>query len=290
MDEHCLSIIKSSKFLKYLQNIGIETDVIISTIFSEFNRGTFNNFINNHEKKLSPNIYIENLVFTQVCKYLNDNYIESFLFENNGKIDIKSIIAHSKSLIQRPDITIPFESDVGFKEPDNLNGFIRIARFEHQLAERTYSTDNTKQETVLFEGLLPIKMQTNPLYCQNSSDDIWNNIFCFGEPIIQAIYPNLHSIEAPNVLWINSELLEMLDLTLDTYKNGLRALDSNQEAVLIYRQWREELIGNGASLAGTNANIARLKGCDLILREDCYQKLKDIIPNVVFYTDLLNSR
>ena len=51
MDEHCLSIIKSSKFLKYLQNIGIETDVIISTIFSEFNRGTFNNFINNHENK-----------------------------------------------------------------------------------------------------------------------------------------------------------------------------------------------------------------------------------------------
>lgn len=49
MDEHCLSIIKSSKFLEYLGNIGIETNVIRSAIFSEFNRGTFDNFINIHE-------------------------------------------------------------------------------------------------------------------------------------------------------------------------------------------------------------------------------------------------
>ena len=289
MDEHCLSIIKSSKFLKYLQNIGIETDVIKSAIFLDFNRGTFDNFINNHEQKLSPNIYIENLVFTQVCKYLNNNYAESFIFENHGQIDVKSIIAYSKSLIQRPDITTPFNSNVGFKEPNNINGFTRIARFEQQLAERDYNADTSKRGAVLFEGLLPIKMKNNPLYCQNSSDDIWNNTFCFGEPIIQSIYPNLHSIEAPNFLWLNSELLQILNITLDTYKNGLRALDSNQEAVLIYRQWREKLIGNGASLAGTNANIARLEGCDLILREDYYQELKDIIPNVVFYTYLLNS-
>jgi len=287
MDKHCLSIIKSSKFFEYLENIGIETDVIKSTIFSEFKRGTFNNFINNHEQKLSPNTYIENLVFTKICKYLNDKYVESFLFENNGKIDVKTIIAHSKSLIQRPNILTPFDSNVGFKEPDTTNGFIRIARFEQQLAERDYRANDLKKGAVLFEGLLPIKMQTNPLYCQNFSDDIWNNTFCFGEPIIQSIYPNLHSIEAPNILWLNSELLQMLDLTLDTYKNGLRALDNNQEVILIYRQWRDELIGNGASF-GTNANIAKLEGCDLILREDYYQKLKNIIPNVVFYTFLLN--
>jgi len=284
MDEHCLSIIKSSKFLEYLENIGIETNVIRSAIFSEFNRGTFDNFINIHEQRLSPNIYTENLIFTQVCKYLNDNYAESFIFENNGKIDIKSIIAYSKSLIQRPDITTPFESDVGFKEPDNFNGFIRIARFEQQLAERDYSTNDTNRGAVLFEGLLPIKMHTNPLYCQNASDDIWNNTFCYDEPRIQGIYPNLHSIEAPNVLWLNNELLDMLGLTLDIYKNGLRALDNNQDTVLIYRQWREELIGNGVSLAGTNANIAKLEGCDLILREDYYAKLNGFIPDMVFYT------
>lgn len=287
MDKYCLSIIESSKHFKYLKDIGIETDIIKSAILSGFNKNTFDIFINRSEQRLSPNIYIENLVFTEACKYLNEKYAESLVFENNGKIDVKSIIAYSKSLIQRPDVTTPFESDVGFKEPDNLNGFIRIARFEHQLAERDFSTNDTKPGTVLFEGLLPKKMHINPLFCQNASDDIWNNTFCFGEPIIQGIYPNLHSIEASNILWLNSELLQMLDLTLDTYKNGLRALDNNQEVILIYRQWRDELIGNGASF-GTDANIARLEGCDLILREDYYQKLKKIIPNVVFYTFLLN--
>lgn len=285
MDEHCLSIIKSSKFLKYLQNIGIETDEIRSAIFLEFNRGTFGNFINNHEQKLSPNTYIENLVFTQVCKYLNNNYAESFIFENNGQIDVKSIIAHSQSLIQRPDMTTPFESDVGFKEPDNLNGFIRIARFEQQSAERHYNANNSKRRSVMFEGLLTSKMAINPLFCHSTSFNIWNNDFCLDEPIVQGLHPNLHSVEAPNVLWLNSGLLSILKLTLDVYKNGLRALDSNQEVALVFRHWREQLIGNG----GANANIARLEGCDLILREDYYQELKDIIPNVVFYTYLLNS-
>lgn len=287
MDNYCLSILESSKHYKYLEDIGIETDIIKSTILSEFNRSTFDTFINRSEQRLSPNIYIENLIFTKICKYLNNNYADSFVFENNGKIDVKSIIAHSKSLIQRPDIKTPFKSDAGFKEPDNTNGFIRIARFEQQLTERNYRANDLERGAVLFEGLLPIKMQTNPLYCQNVSDDIWNNTFCFGEPIIQGIYPNLYSIEAPNILWLNSKLLQMLDLTLNTYKNGLRALDKDQEAVLVYRQWRDELIGNGASF-GTNANISKLGGCDLILREDYYQKLKNIIPNVVFYTFLLN--
>ncbi len=288
MDNYCLSILESSKHYKYLEDIGIETDIIKSTILSEFNRSTFDTFINRSEQRLSPNIYIENLVFTEVCKYLNEHYADSFVFEDNGKLDIKSIIAHSKSLIQRPSLLTPSESNIGFKEPENLDGSIRIARFEQQLAKRDYNANDSKRGDVLFEGLLPIVMQINPLYCQHTSDNIWNNTFCLGEPRIQGLYPNLHSIEAPNILWLNSELLQMLGLTLDTYKHGLRALDCNQEPVLIYRQWREELIGNGASFVGTDANIARLEGCDLILREDYYQKLKNILPNVVFYTFLLN--
>lgn len=284
MDKHCLFIMKSSKYFKYLENIGIETNTIRSAILSEFKKGTFNNFINSHEQKLSPNIYIENLVFTEVFKYLNEHYADSFVFEDNVKLDIKSIVAHSKSLIQRPSLLTPSESNIGFKEPDSFNGFIRIARFEQQLAEREYNTDASKQGAVLFEGLLPIRVQTNPLYCQYTSDDIWNNTFCLDEAVIQGLYPNLHSIEAPNIMWLNSGLLHMLGLTLDTYKHGLRALDGNQEPILIYRQWREELIGNGASFVGIDANIAKLEGCDLILREDYYIKLKDIIPNMVFYT------
>jgi hypothetical protein len=47
------------------------------------------------------------------------------------------------------------------------------------------------------------------------------------------------------------------------------------------------LIGNGASFVGVDSNIAKLEGCDLILREDYFDKLKKIVPNVVYYTEVL---
>ena len=71
---------------------------------------------------------------------------------------------------------------------------------------------------------------------------------------------------------------------LDNYKNGLRALNSDNEVILLFRHWREDLIGNGVSFIGTNSNIPKLEGCDLILREDYYEKLKDMIPELVFYS------
>ena len=59
------------------------------------------------------------------------------------------------------------------------------------------------------------------------------------------------------------------------------------EVVLKFRCWRYQLIGNGASFVGTDSNIAKLEGCDLILREDYYNKLKKIIPDMVYYTKII---
>ena len=86
---------------------------------------------------------------------------------------------------------------------------------------------------------------------------------------------------------MNSELLDILGLRLDNYPNGLRALNSNNEIVLKFRSWREKLVGNGALFVGVDSNIAKLEGCDLILREDYFNKLKKIIPDVVCYTKVI---
>ena len=79
----------------------------------------------------------------------------------------------------------------------------------------------------------------------------------------------------------------MIRLRLDNYNNGLRALNNNDEIVLQFRYWREQLIGNGASFVVMNLNIAKLEGCDLILRKDYFNKLKKIIPNVVYYSEVI---
>lgn len=80
----------------------------------------------------------------------------------------------------------------------------------------------------------------------------------------------------------------MLNLKLDDYKKGLSALNNEGEVILLFRRWRDQLIGKH-SFDGTNANIAKLEGCDLILRTDYFNQLKKIIPNLVFYSQVVGG-
>ncbi|MDA5608535.1 hypothetical protein, partial [Pasteurella multocida] len=117
---------------------------------------------------------------------------------------------------------------------------------------------------------------------------IWTNTFFENKPFIQGFYGNMNSIEVPYVLWMNSELLTILELEPDDYRNGLQALNKCNEVILQFRTWRSKLIDKGASF-GINSNIAKLEGCDLLLRKSYYERLKSIIPNLVFYTYIMKN-
>ncbi|MCD9496049.1 hypothetical protein [Photobacterium carnosum] len=287
MNEQILDSISRNKYLVYLDNVGIDIDVIKEEIIKNVNEDEMELFVNRYHQRLSPNVYLDSLVFKYVCKHLHDEYKSSLIFESEIKLDIKTIIATSKSLIQRPRIRKPSDVVMGFKEPDYEEGFRVISRFERELSENNYGERGESKGGVIFEGLLPYKIEMNPLVERYSSNHIWENSYYLGEPFIQGFNASINSIESQCVLWMNSELLNMLGLKLDNYNEGLRALNSNDEIVLQFRCWREQLIGNGASFIGMDSNIAKLEGCDLILREDYFSELKKIIPNVVFYTDVL---
>jgi hypothetical protein len=287
MNEQILDSISRNKYLVYLDNVGIDIDVIKEEIIKNVNEDEMELFVNRYHQRLSPNVYLDSLVFKYVCKHLHDEYKSSLIFESEIKLDIKTIIATSKSLIQRPRIRKPSDVVMGFKEPDYEEGFRVISRFERELSENNYGERGESKGGVIFEGLLPYKIEMNPLVERYSSNHIWENSYYLGEPFIQGLNTSINSIESQCVLWMNSELLNMLGLKLDNYNEGLRALNSNDEIVLQFRCWREQLIGNGASFIGMDSNIAKLEGCDLILREDYFSELKKIIPNVVFYTDVL---
>lgn len=284
MNEQILDSISRNKYLVYLDNVGIDIDVIKEEIIKNVNEDEMELFVNRSHQRLSPNVYLDSLVFKYVYKHLHDEYKSSLIFESEIKLDIKTIIATSKSLIQRPRIRKPSDVVMGFKEPDYEDGFRVISRFERELSENNYGERGESKGGVIFEGLLPYKIEMNPLVEKYSSNHIWENSYYLGEPFIQGFNASINSIESQYVLWMNSELLNMLGLKLDNYNEGLRALNSNDEIVLQFRCWREQLIGNGSSFVGMDSNIAKLEGCDLILREDYFNKLKKIIPDVVYYS------
>lgn len=286
MDEQLLRFIRSNKFIEYLEHIGVETDLIINAFNSEFDNETFSLFVNNYRGLLSPNICIEERLFRVLCRYLNAHAPDGFSFRDDGRLDVRIIISHSKSLIQRPNIPAPVETIKGFKEPHNESGFVRIARFEKQLSLREYGKQS--QITVLFEGILPDAIDINPLPSKLSSFHIWNGSFYNGMPFVQGICGRINSLEPSHVLWLNSKLLELLRLRLDSYKNGLRAINEHDEVVLEFRQWKDKLIGNGSYFVGTCCNIAKLEGSDLLMRADYYKKLELLLPNLTFNSYILN--
>jgi hypothetical protein len=287
MNSQFIGEIKRSKYLVYLANIGIDTDAITNEIVKNIDENEIKVFGNNSHKMYSSNACIESVVFKHVCKYLYAEYKDTVIFENENKLDIKTIIATSKSLIQRPNIIKPSDAVAGFKEPDYKDDFVIISRFEKELNIKEYGSKSTKNGTMVFEGLLPSEVEVNPLFDWPRTHDIWENIYCYDKPFIQGFCINTSSIETQFVLWMNSELLNMLGLKLDNYNDGLRALNSNDEIVLQFRCWREQLIGNGSSFVGMDSNIAKFEGCYLILREDYFNQLKKIIPNIVYYTEII---
>jgi hypothetical protein len=284
MSDQLIECINRSKFLLHLTNIGIDIEATKDAAVESVDENEIEPFANRSHQLLSPNIYVESLVFKHVCQYLYEEYKDSVIFENDIKLDIKTIIATSRSLIQRPNITNPSNVVEGFKEPDHKDDFVIISRFERELITERHEGRRKQKGNTVFEGLLPYGIEINPLVDKSPTHHIWENNYYFGEPFIQGFYANFNSIEAQYVLWMNSLLLNMLELKLDNYNNGLRALNSNNEIILQFRYWRDQLIGNGNSFVGTDSNIAKLEGCDLILREDYFEGLKQIIPDVVFYT------
>ncbi len=288
MNRQILDNINQNKYLVYLSNIGVDINLIKDKIIKNVNEDELNVFVNRSHQRLSPNAYLESLVFKYMNEYLYNEHKSSFSLESEMRLDVKTIIATSISLIQRPSYVLkPSDIVAGFKEPDYENDFRIISRFERELSESEYDKERSCKGGVIFEGLLPFEIASNPLIEVDLSHHIWDNSYCIGVPCIQGFNSNFNSIETQYVLWMNSELLNTLELRLDSYQHGLRALNNNDEIVLIFRCWREQLIGNGASFVGADSNIAKLEGCDLILREDYFKKLKKIIPNLVYYAEIM---
>ena len=288
MFERLKDTIFRNEYIAYLIHLEIDINTILSNIKNRLDeKDLFAIFENRSYKMLSPNIILENIIFEEVNRYLLANDCDLELFKKDVQIDLKTLIATQNSIIERPEIQRPSEVQEGFKPNlKNENGFVRIARFENEMIEKERGWGRNGQ-TILFEGL-SIFDANMPFLEGLPSSLIWDNALYYHEyPFIIWFGKKFNSIEANNVLWINSILQNNLGLISDDFNNGLQALNEDNEVVLKFRQWRNSLIGNGASFVGQDSNIAKLEGCDLILREDYYKKLKFIVPQMEFYSKKL---
>jgi hypothetical protein len=275
----------------YLKHLDIDIDEILNNIKNRLDdKDLFSIFENRIYSMLSPNTILENIIFEEVNRYLFKNNYPLDIFKRNIKIDLKTLIATQNSIIERPKISRPSEIEEGFKaELLNIDGFIQIARFENEMMEKENGLGREGQ-VIVFEGLSIFK-EENPFFEGLHSSLIWDNAFYHPNyPFIIGFIKKFNSIEADNILWVNSLLQNDLGLILDNFNNGLQAKNKDGEIVLKFRQWRSQLIGNGASFVGQDSNIAKLEGCDLILREDYYKKLKVMIPDMKFYSEKLELK
>ncbi len=283
MNRQVLDSIRRSKYFSFLEaTTGMDMDAFEKQTEMKYRESEHNVFANRSHQLLSPNVYIESLLFNEVFNYLHSEHKRKIVIDETVKLDVKTILAVSNSLIQRPNSPNPTDVISGYKDPTYLNNYVIISKFERELVLGDFGRETNVAR--LFEGLLPQKIEVNPLPSQFPSNKIWDNSFCVGKPFIQGLSLNPFSLEASCVIWMNSALLNLLELKLDNFMNGLKALDLNGEVVLEFRSWRDSLISKGSAFVGWDSNIPRLEGCDLILREDYFDKLKKIIPDVVYYT------
>jgi hypothetical protein len=292
MFEQFRETVNRNEYIGYLQFLNIDTTEIIDNIRLqvETQKDDFDTFTNRIHKMWSPNILLENIIFEEVNKYLYKNNYDLDIFKRNIELDMKTLIATQNSLIQRPQTSNPSKTTEGFKTNlENENGFIRIARFENEMIKDSKDW-KIEGQTIVFEGLSIFGEET-PLFEDLPSSLIWDNALYYPNyPFIIGWVRKFNTIESNNTLWLNSLLQHDLGLILDDFNNGLQAFNEKGEIVLKFRQWRSKLIGNGSSFVGQDSNIPQFEGCDLILREDYFEKLKRIVPKMRFYTKKLELK
>ncbi len=292
MFNHFKSTILKNEYILYLKHLGIDISTVINNIRIrvENNKSNFTTFTNNSYSMYSPNILLENIIFEEINKYLHKNKYDLNIFKRDIELDIKTLIATQNSIIERPTILKPSQTKEGFKSNlENENGFIRIARFENEMIVSSNGWGREGQ-TIVCEGL-SIFGEEKPLFVGLPSSLIWHDAFYHQDyPFIIGWIRKFNTIESNNTLWLNSLLMYDLGLRLDDFNNGLRALNEDDKIVLEFRQWRSSLIGNGSSFVGQDANIPQLEGCDLMLREDYFEKLKIMVPDMKFYSEKLELK
>lgn len=216
-------------------------------------------------------------------KLINQHLYEEFYECDNQstlfdvlKIHYKLLIAQINSCQQRPaELEKPSAIIETWTQRDvTYCDWIRLGYYECEISEKEYGK---YEEYRIFEGIVfsnYIEM-TRPfsgyaLYPQHIFENMpMRNL---DEYLCLHLFQQQDSFENYQILWLNSIVINELNLKINNPLYGLSASDENNEIVLKYNRWCCDYLGNER----ISDEIPKLEGAELICRRDYFEKICEI--------------
>lgn len=277
--------------LKKLDAIGVDvTSVVVKhkTIYLQNNADNLDLYANRSHKRHVKHIYPSSYILERINTDLYQNL--RLIQEESGddgyeflRINTKLLIAQDLSFSIRPkDLLLPSQGKKLTEkyQVKSNNGWVRLAHYENELRKGKHF-DLKEQRTwgTLLSGFSNnTSLVLDALY--DSENLNWStNDGAFLE------FSQYDPLENYHLFWLNPIMLKQLGIISDSFLNGIRGLNMKGEIVLRYNQWKSSYVGNGDY--GIQEEIPRIEGAELLIREDYFEKLKQILKkNISEYTIL----
>jgi len=276
--------------LQKLQTIGLDASYVVAkfklTYQSEY-KDKLDLYGNNSYKMMVQQIYPSNYILEIINRDLysdlrklqkNAEFGDTQKKENNGlfedlRMNIKALIAQTLSFTLRPsDFPLPSTREKGQSTIpiSSINGWIRLGHFETELKRGEGHSDLKEYRCcgTFFAGCTSINRLA--LDCLYNPD-----IFCSKYDGVLLEYKEHDLLENYQILWLNPITMEELQIKTNHFLNGLVATNEHNEIVLKCNQWNCKYIGNGDY--GLQDEIPLIKGMELVIREDYYDKMMFIL-------------
>jgi len=262
------------------ENFNFETIVGKFKTFFKEEYGEQIEFLQNRSlRQFVNNIYMANhqleLINQELYYELNEYYNRLYLY-NFLHVDYKTIIAQTNSYIRRPlEICKPSSIKSNWKKREVvITDWIRLAYYEHELYEESY--DNNKEYEV-FEGIAlknNIEKTIPFSRCRLFPMQIWENRTRKerDEFLCLFLIQRYDMLENYKILWLNSNIINELDLEISNPVNGLFAQNKKNEVVIKYNCWASDYVWVD-DRSTISDEIPRIEGAELICRKDYFEKI-----------------
>ena len=293
----------------FYRNVNVRFEILekmgfdLGNVFGEFRTSFSRHYEKYFELTYNPvhkrnvNIFFNSNYF---LKLINTQFYYDFRNNQNPlpaqlynllKIDYKTLLSQQNSIYHRPtDLEQPSTIKRDFTKQKEVlinNGWVRLGHFERELFEENYARGF--KEIRSFGGLvfydimekdLPYSHRIlNPLF-------IWQPELCgykIEEYLVCSFLQLEDFFEYYKIIWLNPVLVKQLNLIVDDYLNGLLAKNEEGDIVLRYNSWFANYVGNER----IDEEIPKLDGCELLIREDYFQKILNLYIDKTPYYYLL---
>ncbi|MEB8691965.1 hypothetical protein P4H09_24050, partial [Bacillus cereus] len=241
-------------------------------------------FYNRSQKILIPNIYEKDLIISIINE-------ELYEYDNNGLLDdydelelyccvapdIKTIVAYENTLSIRPQNMLrpkQYQQDIFesyMKDADRQ--WIRLAYWEEELVKINYTSFEIHE---VLQGIVFCEEKLSLPFGHLYTKDIWGYPEILGvnneKPICMDVFSD--SFINYRILWLNPLFIKLLGLKVKSMNCGLSAVNEQEEVVLLLKSWKTSYLGNDEF---PSYELPCLKGNELVIREDYFEKLCSII-------------